>query len=69
LTNIEESNGLIREYLPKGTNLARWNADDLNAVATTLNNRPRKILGWRTPAEVWAEHLLLIEQAGVATTS
>jgi IS30 family transposase len=58
----------LRQYFPKGTNLARWNADELDAVAHTLNNRPRKILGWRTPAEVWTEHLLLIEQAGVATT-
>ena len=64
----ENTNGLLRQYFPKGTNLARWNADELDAVAHTLNNRPRKILGWRTPAEVWAEHLLLIEQAGVATT-
>jgi IS30 family transposase len=65
----ENTTGLLRQYFPMGTNLARWNANDLAAVATTLNNRPRKILGWRTPAEVWAELLLLSAQTGVATTS
>jgi hypothetical protein len=59
---------LLRQFSPKGTNLARWNADELDAVAHTLNIRPRKILGWRTPTQVWTEHTLLIEQAGVATT-
>ena len=57
----ENTNGLLRQFFPKGTNLARWNADELDAVAHTLNNRPRKTLGWRTPTEVWTEHLLLIE--------
>ena len=65
----ENTNGLLRQYFPKGTNLARWGANELDAVALTLNNRPRKILGWRTPAEMWAEHLQLTEQAGVASTS
>ncbi|TFD70129.1 IS30 family transposase [Cryobacterium sp. Hb1] len=65
----ENTNGLLRQYFPKGTNLARWDADELDAVAVTLNDRPRKILGWKTPNEVWAEHLLLTEQAGVSSTS
>ena len=63
----ENTNGL-RQYFPKGTDLARWSADELNAVAATLNNRPRKSLGWKTPAEAWAKHLSLNTQAGVATT-
>ena len=65
----ENTNGLLRQYFPKGTNLARWDADELDAVAVTLNDRPRKILGWKTPTEVWAEHLLLTEQASVASTT
>ncbi|MDQ6820237.1 MAG: IS30 family transposase, partial [Actinomycetota bacterium] len=53
----ENTNGLLRQYFPRGTNLARHGAEELVAVATALNGRPRKTLGWRTPAEVLAEHL------------
>jgi IS30 family transposase len=44
----------------------RWTP--FEAVAAVLNDRPRKILGWKTPAEALNEHLLLTEQGGVATT-
>ncbi len=53
----ENTNGLLRQYFPKGTDLSRWSAEDLEAVALAINNRPRKVLGWRTPAEVFAEQL------------
>lgn len=65
----ENTNGLLRQYFPKGTDLSRWSAQDLEAVALTLNNRPRKVLGWRTPAEVFAEQLRSLQQPGVASTS
>jgi len=64
----ENTNGLLRQYFPKGTDLSRWNTAEIEAVAATLNSRPRKTLGWKTPAEAFNEHLLLSQQAGVATT-
>ncbi len=65
----ESTNGLLRHYFPKGTDLSRWVAEEINAVAHTLNTRPRKTLGWRTPAEALNEHLRSLQQPGVATTS
>src|SRR5512144_183199 len=53
----ENTNGLLRQYFPKGTDLARYSAEDLASVADALNSRPRKTLGWRTPAEALDEHL------------
>jgi IS30 family transposase len=63
----ENTNGLLRQYFPKGTDLSRWSSDELEAVALAINNRPRKILGWRTPAEVFEEQLHSVSTAGVAT--
>jgi transposase, IS30 family len=54
----ENTNGLLRQYFPRGTDLSRHSADELAAVALALNTRPRKTLGWRTPAESLNDHLL-----------
>jgi IS30 family transposase len=53
----ENTNGLLRQYFPRGTDLARHDAEDLAAVAAALNGRPRKTLSWRTPAEILNEYL------------
>jgi len=65
----ENTNGLLRQYFPRGTNLARHSRDDLAAVALALNSRPRKTLGWKTPAEAVDELLRSAQQDNsVATT-
>jgi IS30 family transposase len=53
----ENTNGLLRQYFPKGTDLSIHSADEIAAVAAALNARPRKTLGWKTPAEALDEWL------------
>jgi IS30 family transposase len=61
----ENTNGLLRQYFPKGTDLCRHSDKELVAVAATLNGRPRKTLGWRTPAETLEELLRFAQEGSV----
>jgi IS30 family transposase len=53
----ENTNGLLRQYFPKGTSLAHYTAADLQAAADSLNGRPRETLNWRTPTEALTRFL------------
>ena len=64
----ENTNGLLRQYFPKGTSLRKYTPEDLADVAAGMNGRPRKTLGWKTPAEALARFLTDANTAGIATT-
>ena len=64
----ENTNGQLRQYFPKGTDLSAHSKNALQAVALALNTRPRKTLGWKAPTKAFDEHLRLA-QVTVATTS
>jgi IS30 family transposase len=55
----ENTNGLLRQYLPKGSDFSAVTSGDLETIAASLNNRPRKTLNWLKPAEALAELLAL----------
>ncbi len=65
----ENTNGLLRQYFPKGTVLSVHSADALAAGAIVLNARPRKALGWRTPVEAMDQFLRSTHTGRVATTT
>ena len=64
----ENTNGLLRQYFPKGTDLSVHTAAHLAAVAAELNTRPRKTLGWDSPAQALNHLLSNPPTTGVATT-
>jgi IS30 family transposase len=65
----ENTNGLLRQYFPKGTDLSMHSAEEIAAVAAALNSRPRKTLDWKTPAEALEQLLLSANNDSVATTA
>jgi IS30 family transposase len=65
----ENTNGLLRQYFPKGTDLSMHGAEQIAAVAAALNARPRKTLDWKTPAETLDLLIRSANKDGVATTA
>src|SRR3954453_23541435 len=65
----ENTNGLLRQYFPKGTDLSAHSAEEIAAVAATLNARPRKTRAWKTPAEALDQLLQSDNKDRVATTT
>lgn len=57
----ENTNGLLRQYMPKGSDLSIYSQDELDAIALSLNNRPRQTLGWKSPLVVYTEHIARLQ--------
>jgi IS30 family transposase len=65
----ENTNGLLRQYFPKGTDLSAHRSEEISAVAAALNARPRKSLAWKTPAEALDALLQAANKKSIATTA
>lgn len=65
----ENTNGLLRQYLPKKADLAKFSRHELEAFAAKLNNRPRKTLGFHTPTEALTKLLCEHSSLGTVTTA
>ena len=59
----ENTNGLVRQFLPKGTDLSGYSQEQLDAIADMMNGRPRKTLGWLTPLEVYGQWLAKLQHS------
>jgi IS30 family transposase len=57
----ENTNGLLRQYMPKGSDLSVYSQDELDEIALSLNTRPRQTLGFRTPLAVYTEHIARLQ--------
>lgn len=57
----ENTNGLLRQYMPKGSDLSIYSQKELDAIALSLNTRPRQTLGWKTPLAVYTEHMIRLQ--------
>ncbi|PWJ60968.1 hypothetical protein B0H03_12223 [Rathayibacter iranicus NCPPB 2253 = VKM Ac-1602] len=73
VTDTHESISINRilhkpQYLPKCTDLSNWYAEDLEAIALARNDRPQKVLPWKTPAQVFAEQLHSLPESSVEST-